>query len=89
MGHIPCIHQPTRTTSSPTLNDRLTSIAQARKDAADALRKSQSLELPSNFIPYCMGDRVWLEGQNLNTTHPSAKLAPRHYGPFLVTAAVS
>jgi hypothetical protein len=55
----------------------------------DALRKSQSLELPSNFIPYCVGDCVWLEGQNLNTTHPSAKLAPRHYSPFLVTAAVS
>jgi hypothetical protein len=89
MGHIPRMHQPTCTTSSPTLNDRLTSIFQARKDAADTLRKSQSLELPSNFVPYCVGDRVWLEGQNLNTTHPSAKLAPRHYGPFLMTAAVS
>jgi hypothetical protein len=89
MGHIPRVHQPTRTTSSPTLNDRLTSISQARKDAANALRKSQSLELPSNFVPYCVGDRVWLEGRNLNTTHPSAKLSPRCYGPFLVTAAVS
>jgi hypothetical protein len=89
MGHIPRVHQPTCTTSSPTLNDRLTSISQARKDAADSLRKSQSLELPSNFVPYCVGDCVWLEGQNLNTTHPSAKLAPRRYGPFLVTAAVS
>jgi hypothetical protein len=65
------------------------SISQARKDATDALRKSQSLELPSNFTPYCTGDQVWLEGQNLNTMHPSAKLSPRHYGPFLVTAAIS
>jgi hypothetical protein len=89
MGHIPRVHQPTHTTSSPTLNDRLTSISQARKDAVDALRKSQSLELPSNFVPYCVGDRVWLEGRNLNTTHPSAKLAPRRHGPFLMTAAVS
>jgi hypothetical protein len=89
MGHIPRVHQPTCTTSSPTLNNRLTSISQARKDAANALRKAQSLELPSNFVPYCVGDRVWLEGRNLNTTHPSAKLAPRRYGPFLVTAAIS
>ena len=55
----------------------------------DALRKAQSLIIPTNFIPYCVGDRVWLEGRNLNTTHPSAKLAPRRYGPFLVTAVIS
>jgi hypothetical protein len=89
MGHIPRVHQAFRVTTSPPLNDRLALIAQARKDAADALRKSQALELPSNFVPYCAGDRVWLEGKNLNTTHPSAKLAPRRYGPFLVTSAVS
>jgi len=89
MGHIPRVHQTTRTTSSPPLNDRLATIDQARKEAADALRKAQSLEVPSNFTPYYAGDRVWLEARNLNTTHPSAKLAPRRYGPFLVTAAVS
>ena len=32
---------------------------------------------------------MWLEARNLQTTHPSAKLAPRRYGPFLVTSAVS
>jgi hypothetical protein len=89
MGHIPQAHQTFRNTTSPPLNDRLALITQACKDAADALRKSQTLEAPSNFTPYCVGDRVWLEGRNLNTTHPSAKLAPRRYGPFLVTLAVS
>jgi hypothetical protein len=75
--------------TSPPLNDWLALITQACKDAADALRKSQALETPSNFTPYCVGDQVWLEGHNLNTTHPSAKLVPRRYGPFLVTLAVS
>ena len=89
MGHIPRVHQTFRVTTSPPLNERLTLITQARKDAAEALRKSQTMEVPTNFIPYCAGDRVWLEGRNLNTTHPSAKLAPRRYGPFLVTSAVS
>ena len=41
------------------------------------------------FTPYCVGDRVWLEAQNLTTSHPSAKLAPRRYGPFLITSVIS
>ena len=43
----------------------------------------------SGFKPYQVGDRVWLEGRHLNTTHPTAKLAPRCYGPFPVTQVVS
>jgi hypothetical protein len=89
MGHIPCVHQTFRITTLPPLNDWLALISQARKDAAEALHRSQALELPSNFVPYCVGNRVWLEGKNLNTTHPSAKLAPRRYRPFLVTSVVS
>jgi hypothetical protein len=89
MGHIPRVHQVFRTTTSPPLNDRLALITQARKDAAEALHRSQAIELPSSFIPYNKGDLVWLEGKNLNTTHPSAKLAPRRFGPFLVTDAIS
>ena len=30
------------------------------------------------------GDQVLLEATNLQTTHPKAKLAPKHYGPFKV-----
>ena len=30
------------------------------------------------------GDLVWLEGTNVHTTHPKAKLAPRRHGPFKV-----
>jgi hypothetical protein len=89
MGHIPCVHQLFRITSSPPLNDCLALISQARKDATEAMRRSQALEVPSNFIPYNIGDCVWLKAKNLNTTHPSAKLAPRRYGPFQVTKAIS
>jgi hypothetical protein len=32
---------------------------------------------------------VTLDAKNLNTSHPSAKLGPKRYGPFLVMAAVS
>jgi hypothetical protein len=57
MGHIPCAHQTFSNTTSPPLNDWLALITQACKDAADALRKSQVLETPSNFTPYCVGSK--------------------------------
>ena len=35
------------------------------------------------------GEQVWLEGQNLKTHHPMAKLAPRRYGPFPIDKKLS
>ena len=53
------------------------------------MHKSHALPLTSKFVPYCVGDKVWLDAKNLHTTHPTAKLAPKRYGPFLITAALS
>ena len=41
------------------------------------------------FQPYQEGDQVWIEGTNLKTLYPSAKLAPKHYGPFKVMKQLS
>jgi hypothetical protein len=90
MGYTPRVHQITRShTLSPTLDQRLAHIVEARKEAVEALKRAQNITTPTRFNPYCIGDRVWLEGKNLSTTHPTAKLAPRRYGPFLVTAVIS
>jgi hypothetical protein len=35
------------------------------------------------------GEQVWLEGTNLRLSHPTAKLAPRRYGPFEITKKIS
>jgi hypothetical protein len=32
---------------------------------------------------------VWLEGRNLRTEQPTAKLAPKHHGPFLIKKVLS
>jgi hypothetical protein len=32
---------------------------------------------------------VWLNARNLKTTHPSFKLSPKRYGPFLITKKIS
>ena len=64
-------------------------MKQACQDAKEALRRAADLEVPTRFEPYQLGDKVWLEGCNLTTTHPMVKLAPRHYGPFPITRVVS
>ncbi len=91
MGHVPHIHQITCTAKVPSVNDHLQHIKEARKQAQEAIKHSQDLMIqkPTCFVPYCVGDRVWLDAKNLTTTHPTAKLAPKCYGPFLVTAAIS
>ena len=71
------------------MEDRLQVLKQAQEEAKDALRKAADMVLPTRFEPYQTGDKVWLEGRNLSTTHPSSKLAPRRYGPFPITRVVS
>ena len=38
---------------------------------------------------YHEGDLVWLEGRNLRTNQPTAKLAARRHGPFPVEQVLS
>ena len=64
-------------------------LKQAQEEAKEALQKAADVALPTRFEPYQIGDKVWLEGCNLNTTHPSSKLAPRCYRPFSITRVVS
>lgn len=67
----------------------LDSFNQVKQEAMEAPRKAADPQLPSQFEPYQTGDKVWLEGCNLTTTHPMTKLAPRCYGPFTITCVIS
>ena len=89
MGHIPRVHQTSRPFKSPTVETRMQQMKQAHQDAKEALKKAAELEVPTRFEPYQLGDKVWLEGRNLTTTHPTAKLAPRRYSPFQITHVIS
>lgn len=91
MGHTPHVHQPTHTSTSPSVNDRLKQIMEFRQQAKNAVKQAQELitRLPLKFTPYKVGDKVWLDARHLNTSHPSAKLAPKRYRPFKVTKAIS
>ena len=89
MGHIPRVHQSAQPFKSPTVEARMQQMKQACQDAKEALKKAADLEIPTHFEPYQLGDEVWLKGHNLTTTHPTAKLAPRRYGPFPITRVIS
>ena len=89
MGHIPQVHQSARPFKSLTVEARMQQMKQARQDAKEALKKAADLEVPTRFEPYQLGDKVWLEGRNLTTMHPTTKLAPRRYGPFPITRIIS
>jgi Chromo (CHRromatin Organisation MOdifier) domain len=41
------------------------------------------------YKPYKEGNLVWLDGKNLRTSHPTTKLAPKHFGPFKITEVIN
>ena len=53
----------------PSLEDRLTLLDQACDEALAAHEKAQQLMkewVTTKFIPWKVGDKVWLEGKNLH-----------------------
>jgi len=92
MGYMLQVHQPSRTSDIPTLNQQLRSIKEAREAAQEAQRKAQEswIKEKTNYKPYVIGDKVWLEGTNLKLpANLTSKLSPRRYGPFRVAAKIS
>jgi hypothetical protein len=77
-------------TNIPTVEEHLRTLEQIRKEVTAALSIAAEVmkhSRPSNTTyTVKVGDLVWLEGTNIHTTHPKAKLAPRQHGPFKVIA---
>ena len=92
IGYTPQVHQPTRKTAIPSLEQRLLSIEEARKAAQEAQRKAQEswIKEKPRHLPFLVGSKVWLEGTNLRLpSNVTPKLAPRRYRPFKVVSQVS
>lgn len=75
------------------LEERRERLEKMRWMAQKAMLHAQVLMRQSKkkvtFAPYQKNQKVWLEATNLKTMHPSAKLAPRRYGPFTVKTVIS
>jgi Chromo (CHRromatin Organisation MOdifier) domain len=90
LGYTPKIHQPKRITALPGLTNRMEQLQKHREEAQDAMKTvQQRLVKESNFKPFQVNNRVWLEGTNLNLPYLTKKLAPRRFGPFKVVAKIS
>jgi len=92
IGYTPKIHQPRRNTDIPAVEDRLTSIKEAREAAQEAQCKAQESWIKDRpcFKPFEVGTKVWLEGTNLKLPSTiTPKLSPRRYGPFEVVSQIS
>ena len=89
MGYTPKVEWPSVPCQVPSYTDRMEQIEQVREAAKTSLDKAQrmmAIKNPGNkkFQPYQEGDQVWIKGTNMKTLYPSAKLAPKCYGPFKV-----
>lgn len=78
---------------APANKDHLKILKDLREEskashAIAAAEMKVRLDNPS-YKPFIEGQKVWLEGKNIATTHPSAKLAPRHYGPYPISKVQS
>ena len=71
-------------TNLPTVNERLQLMKTYREEALQAHKITQNRiaqRIKANFRPFLIGDKVWLDTQNLRMKINS-KLKPKKEGPF-------
>lgn len=91
-GYVPIFTPPVNPISeNPEIESRMKQLTEARNEAqaslaiaAEVMKRNQS-DRDAKRAPFKNGDKVWLEGRNIHTTHPKAKLAPKRHGPFPIT----
>jgi hypothetical protein len=89
MGFIPRAHQADHVSSVPMIEAQKEQIKQARKQAWEVIKQAQKLLGCKTWHKlYQKGQKVWLEGTNLLTTHLTVKLWPKRYGPFKIIEVI-
>ncbi len=90
MGHIPYAHIRKTHSLAPAIDSRLAQTKAMRQAAQQAITHTQQLTIrATKYKPFEEKQKVWLEATNLKTTHPTAKLSPKRYGPFEITKKLS
>src|SRR3984885_10690695 len=94
MGFTPKLDWQSTPSLVPGVTARLKQLKEIRNEAFENLIKAQkmmAMKHPGNrrFKSYNEGEQVWIEGTNLKTIYPSAKLAPKRYGPFKIVKRLS
>jgi hypothetical protein len=91
MGYEPQADISNTPTSIPILELRREVWKRAREDAHQFILKAQQrwAQSKKEGRTFKEGNQVWLEGRNLHLDQPSAKLAPKHHGPFIIKRVLS
>ena len=91
MGYTPRAEIFDVTSSIPTVALRLRDWKRAREEAQQLMIKAQKRWSQRKTLDqtFKIGDRVWLEGQNLHLDRPSIKLRPKRHGPFKIKKVLS
>jgi hypothetical protein len=86
----PAIPHSFENTKYPSIEERMTTLIRNREEAlaTHELARTRMIERrKSNFVPFKVGDKVWLDSRNLKTIYHK-KMAPKREGPFEITKVI-
>ena len=92
MGYNPRAEWTTVSSPVPQVTHWLDQIQEAHNQACLAMCKAQlgwTKDRMRKQHVYQKGDQVWLDGRNIKTYHPTAKLAAKCHGPFPIQQVLS
>ena len=73
-------------TNNTAAKDRQMILKEHRAAAVQALNRTAQSTPPAQ---YQINEQVWLEAKHLTLPYQTAKLAPKHHGPFRITRQIS
>jgi Integrase zinc binding domain/Chromo (CHRromatin Organisation MOdifier) domain len=97
MGYTPRVHISASQSHILEATNHRDRLLMAHTMALMAIRNMQQMLLKHalrkkgqhHFHPFIVGQKVWLEGTNLKTSHLTKKFTPKRYGPFPITDVIS
>jgi len=90
MGLTPHTQKTEKSDPLPEIDKQKEDLLCARFQAQKATRRVRELRSKqTKWTPYVKGQKMWLEGMHLSTSHPFIKLRPKQFGPFQITETLS
>ncbi|ESK80737.1 retrotransposon nucleocapsid protein [Moniliophthora roreri MCA 2997] len=85
---LPMAFMKTMILSIETRLSELKRLQEETYSLMELARRKMEGTAKRSFTPFTVGQKVWLEGKNLNFGYPSKKLAPKREGPFKIKSVL-
>jgi Chromo (CHRromatin Organisation MOdifier) domain len=97
MGYLPRLHVSLAQSHMPEVTSCHDQLLMACITVLMAIRNAQQMLMKHalrkkgqcHFHPFVVGQKVWLEGMNLKTSHLTKKFTLKRYSPFPITDVIS